>query len=426
MFYKYLKTCVIFSVVLIGIFIGTYYVSSSTEVIPADEKSYFEQIPLFTDAITFIKKYYVREVTAKQLIYGALTGMMETLDPYSEFMPPKKYEDIKTETKGEFGGVGLVVSLRDGKLVVVSPMEGTPAERAGIKAGDHIVEIDGVSTKKGQFSEHVEKMRGKPGTEVKLSVIREGEEKLLQFTLKRDIIEIEQIKDALVLEDAIGYVRIVEFGQKTEKMLKKTLREFEAEDVKALIVDLRNNPGGLLEAAVSVCELFLPKDALIVYTKDREGKEQMRFESSGRMYTDFKPLVILINKGSASGSEIVAGAIQDNKRGIVIGQKSFGKASVQTVVPMRDGSALRLTTAEYYTPSGVTIHQKGIEPDIDVEYKNELLEKLKEDTEKTDDERNDYVFDKDKRKEVLLSDSQIKRAIEFIHGIEVWDKIDAK
>jgi len=411
-------------IIVIGIlivFLFAFKISFS-ESPSSDEESFFEQIPLFTDAITFIKKYYVREVKAKDLIYGALRGMMGTLDPYSEFLPPEKYEEIKTDTKGEFGGLGLVVSMKDKMLTVVTPMEGTPAERAGVKGGDKIVEIDGASTKDITFSEAIEKMRGKPGTEVTLSIIREGEDKILSFTIERAIIEIENVKDAFILEDTIGYVRIVDFGEKTKRMLKKALSEIEADGATSLILDLRNNPGGLLDAAVGVCDMFLKKGSLIVYTKDRSGKEQLRFESTGRNYVSFQPLVVLVNNGSASGSEIVAGAIKDNKRGIIIGEKTFGKASVQTVVPMRDKSALRLTTAEYYTPQGISIHGKGIEPNIPVEYRNDLIERLR----KEEKEKEKYFFDKDKRKELLLADSQVRRAIDLVKGIAIWDTIEEK
>ena len=412
------------SIIIITLIVSLCAIKLSfSESPPPDEKSFFEQIPLFTDAITFIKKHYVRDVAAKDLIYGALKGMLETLDPYSEFLPPKKYEEIKNDTKGEFGGLGLVVSLKDKVLIVISPMEGTPAEEAGIKGGDKIVEIDGVSTQDITFSDAIEKMRGKPGTEVTLSIIREGEDKILSFTIKRAVIEIENVKDALMLEEAIGYVRIVDFGEKTKRMLKKALSELDADGATSLILDLRNNPGGLLEAAVSVCDMFLKKDSLIVYTKDRSGKEQLRFDSTGRHYVSFNPLIVLVNKGSASGSEIVAGAVKDNKRGIIIGEQTFGKASVQTVVPMRDRSALRLTTAEYYTPSGISIHGKGIEPNIQVAYRNELIERIRD--EKKED-REKYIFDKSKRKELLLADSQIQRAIDVIKGIAVWDAIEEK
>jgi len=386
---------------IIFIFLGLG-VSFSGTAKPVIDKTIFEHIPLFTDAIAIIKNYYVREVSGKDLIYGALKGMLAELDPYSEFLPPEKFEDIKTETEGEFGGVGLVVSMRDKEFTVVSPMEGTPAERAGIKAGDVIVKIDGVSTKDFSFSDGIHKMRGKPGSEVVLSVMREGEEKILTFTVKRAIIEVENVKDIYILEEGIGYVRIVDFGKKTRKMLLEALSKLETDGAKALILDLRNNPGGLLDAAVEVCNIFLKKGSLIVYTKDRSGEEQLRFESNGMNYNFYAPLVVLVNKGSASGSEIVAGALKDTVQGIIIGEKTFGKASVQTVVPLRDKSALRLTTAEYYTPSGVSIHKKGIEPDYVVEYKNETLKELFEDKENSSKKRDEYIYNPEKRKELLF------------------------
>lgn len=397
-------------------------VSFSETVRPTVDKAIFEYIPLFTDAITIIKKYYVRDVGAQELIYGALKGMLSELDPYSEFLPPKKFEDIKTETEGEFGGVGLVVSMRDKQLTVVSPMEGTPAARAGVKPGDVIVKIDDANIQELSFSESVEKMRGKPGTKVVLSIMRAEEEKILNITIKRAIIEVENVKDVFMLAEGIGYVRIVDFGKKTRKMFDEALAELDTQGMHALILDLRNNPGGLLEAAVDVTNMLVRKGSLIVYTKDRTGDEQLRFLSNGLNYREFDPLVLLVNKGSASGSEIVAGAVKDTEQGIIIGEKTFGKASVQTVIPLRDKSALRLTTAEYYTPSGISIHQKGIEPDHVVEYENERLEKLLEDSENPIAERDEYLYKGEKRKELLLSDSQVMRALEIIKEKRQWQE----
>jgi carboxyl-terminal processing protease len=405
---------------LCGFLLMSLGVSFSETARPAIDKAIFEQIPLFTDAIAIIKKYYVRDIGAQELIYGALKGMLSELDPYSEFLPPKKFEDMKSETEGEFGGVGLVVSMRDKQLTVVSPMEGTPAERAGVKAGDVIVKIDDVNVQELSFSDAVEKMRGKPGSKVVLSIMRAEEEKLLTIPVKRAIIEIENVKDALILEEGIGYVRIVDFGKRTRKMLHEAMGELETKGVKALILDLRNNPGGLLESAVEVSNMLVRKGSLIVYTKDRTGEEQLRFVSNGVRYREFDPLVILVNKGSASGSEIVAGAVKDTEQGVIIGEKTFGKASVQTVIPLRDQSALRLTTAEYYTPSGISIHQKGIEPDYVVEYKNERLKELMENIDQPLTERDEYLYKGEKRKELLFSDSHVQRALKIIKEKRQW------
>jgi carboxyl-terminal processing protease len=408
---------VFFLLFLVPLFaIGLSY-SNTTQTFTTE---IFEEIPLFTDALTIVQKFYVRDVTAEQLIYGALKGMLAELDPYSEFLPPKKFEDIKSETDGEFGGVGLVVSVREQELTIITPMEETPAEKAGLKPGDIIVKIDGKSARDMGFSDAVDAMRGKPGTTVVLSVMRSGSDALLTFNVKRAKIEVESVKDAFLLAEKIGYVRIVDFGKKTRKLLHESISKLEALGAESLILDLRNNPGGLLDAAVDVANMFLPKGTLIVYTQNRAGEEELRFESKGMDYRAFKPLIVLINKGSASGSEIVAGAIKDTSHGIIIGETSFGKASVQTVIPLRDMSALRLTTAEYYTPSGITIHEKGIEPHIAVAYENPVLKELSEKKDELQAVRDEYVYNKEKRKELLLSDSHIVRALQVIKDKEQW------
>lgn len=401
------------------LFSSVIFAEKELEPQKVDPSDIYKEVPLFTDAITLIKKYYVEDVPAKDLIYGALEGMISSLDPFSEFLPPAKYRDVKEETKGEFGGVGLVVARRKGQLTVVSPMEGTPAYEAGILAGDVIREIEGKSTADMGFAEAVDMMRGKPGSKVEMKVSRDESEGWLTFKLKRAVIEIENVKDARIFNETIGYVRVVDFGEKTEKMLKRELRHLKEKGAESLIVDLRNNPGGLLSSAVEVCDLFLEKDELIVYTKDRSGEEQLRFEALRDRKIIFDQTVVLINKGSASGSEILAGALRDHGRAALIGETSFGKASVQTVVPLRDGSAVRLTTAAYYTPSGVTIHEKGIKPDYEIKYENAIIEEAKngdssdEDLQKLRDE---YLYDEDKKMKLLLADSHIRAAISFIQN----------
>lgn len=327
----------------------------------------YKELELFGDAITTVEANYVEETKPKDMIYGALKGMLRSLDMHSDFLTPQQYEDIKVDTGGEFGGIGIEVTIEDDLLTVVAPLKGTPADKAGILPGDKIVKIDNEPAKDLMLDDAVEKLRGTPGSELTLTIMREGEEKLKDFTIKRAVIKIESIDEALILEDNIGYIRIIEFQAKTAHDLEKALRKLEKEKLSALIIDLRNNPGGLLESSITVAEKFLPKGATIVSIKGRAAGQQEIFKSQSlNPHLNF-PIVVLVNKGSASASEIVAAAIKDNKRGMLVGSATFGKGSVQTVIPMRDGSALRLTTAKYYTPLGHEIHKNGIAPDVLIE-----------------------------------------------------------
>jgi carboxyl-terminal processing protease len=293
--------------------------------------------------------------------------MLESLDDYSAFMDPDEYNEIRIETKGEFGGIGVEIALKDGILTVITPMVGTPAEAAGIKTGDKIVKIDGKVTKSISLNDAVKQMRGKPGSIVKLTIWRDGLSNILDIPIKRDIIKVHSVKKAEIIEDKIGYIKLVEFQENTPRDLDDAMKNLKSGGMESLILDLRNNPGGLLEGAVDVAERFLDKDKVIVSIKSRDQEGSTAFKSTGKIAnTDF-PLIVMVNEGSASASEIVAGAIKDNKRGIVLGMKTFGKASVQTVMPLKDGSALRFTTAYYLTPSGKLIKDEGIIPDVVVE-----------------------------------------------------------
>jgi carboxyl-terminal processing protease len=334
----------------------------------------YENLELFATVIDLVQREYVEDVKPKDLIYGALEGMLTSLDPYSQFLDPETYQELKVETEGEFGGIGIVIAIKDGILTIVSPLEDTPGYKAGLEAGDRIVKINGESTKGITLMEAVKKLRGKPGTEVTLTVLREKEHRLIEFKIVRDIIKIKSVKEAKVLEDNIGYIKLMEFQENTTSDFKKALRELDAKGIEGLILDLRNNPGGLLDVAVDVTSEFLPQGKLIVYTKGRSEKQNMEFKSKGGSFLE-KPIIVLINKGTASGAEILSGALQDNNRAIIIGQASFGKASVQTIIPMKDGSALRLTTAHYYTPDGNLISEKGIQPDIVVKETKTITEK---------------------------------------------------
>jgi len=370
------------------------------------DKDLYKDIELFSDAVTIIQSDYVEDVESKKIVYGALEGMLASLDEYSQFMDPDSYKEMEVETKGEFGGLGIEISVRDGILTVIAPIDGTPAHKAGIKAKDKIVGIDGEPTRDITLSEAVKKLRGKPKTKIDLKILREGEEKLLDFTVVRDIIRIKSIKISEMIDENIGYIRLVEFQENTPEELEDKLRRLEDDKMAALILDLRNNPGGLLDVAYEVSDIFLPKGKVVVSLKGRVPIQNKVYLAHGkRSFTNF-PLVVLVNEGSASASEIVAGALQDNKRGIILGSKTFGKGSVQTVIPLRDGSAVRLTTASYYTPSGNSISHKGIMPDIEV--------KLEEPEAKETDETDQDQKVQEEPTDQIVYDNQLQAAIDML------------
>jgi len=324
----------------------------------------FRQVQLFSDSLAIIQTEYVDDTSSKDLIYGALKGMLSALDPHSQFMDPDTYNELKVDTEGKFGGIGIEITIKDGLLTVVTPIEDTPAWKAGIKANDRIVKINNDLTRDITIVEAVKKLRGKPGQPVSITILRESEKKLLELKIMRDMIKIKDIKEARILEDGIGYIRLVEFRENTPQDTNAALDNLSKSGMNALILDLRNNPGGLLEVAVRVAEKFIEKGKMVVYTKGRQPAADMQFISRSAHPLTNIPMVVLINEGSASGSEIVAGCLQDYKRAIILGVKSFGKGSVQTVIPLNDGSALRLTTSKYFTPLGKVIHGKGVMPDI--------------------------------------------------------------
>ena len=408
------------------------------------ENDFYRDLEIFTDALSIVKSDYVEEKPSKEMIYGALRGMLSALDPHSQFMDPDTYNEVKIETEGAFGGLGIEITIQEGLLTIVSPIDDTPAYRAGLMAKDHIVKIDGELTRDITLLQAVKKMRGKPGTSVQLTVLREGEDKLLDFTVTRDIIRIKSIKEAKMIEEGIGYIRLSEFQENTPKDFEQALGDLEKKQLKGLILDVRNNPGGLLNTAVEVSEAFVPKGEMVVYTKGRIKDQDLEFRSRAKHPHSGYPLVVLVNGGSASGSEILAGAVQDHKLGILLGTKTFGKGSVQTVIPLRDGSALRLTTSKYFTPSGRVIHEKGIIPDLVVpleekkegekedreKKKTDVFEKLekeeeapkkldqaKEEATKKEESKKEKSKEEEK-KEVL--DNQLQRAVDLIKGINLY------
>jgi carboxyl-terminal processing protease len=321
----------------------------------------YEELKTFSEVLTQVQKSYVEETKVKDLVQGAIRGMLATLDPHSAYMTPDMYKEMQVETKGEFGGVGIQIGVKENRLAVIAPIEGTPAYRAGIKSGDFITKVNDETTKDLTLMDAVQKMRGPKGSKVNLTIQRDGTPDPLQFTLVRDTIKIESVKSKVL--DNIGYVRLTQFQESTGRDLNKVLKQFREQKLQSTILDLRNNPGGLLTAAVEVSEQFLPGGKLVVYTKGRESKKD-EWISKGKDQMDDSPMIILVNEGSASASEIVAGALQDWGRAVIVGTTSFGKGSVQTILPLGDGSGLRLTTAKYYTPKGRSIQSTGISPDI--------------------------------------------------------------
>ncbi|KWT84420.1 S41 family peptidase [Candidatus Magnetominusculus xianensis] len=333
------------------------------------ESDAYQELKLFTEVISIVRSNYVEEVKAKDLIYGALKGMLNSLDPHSSFMTPDLFKEMKVDTKGEFGGVGIQIGKKGALITVIAPIEDTPAYQAGIKAGDTIVKINGESTEKMTLYDAVSKMRGARGSKVTVTIMRADWKEPKDFTLVRDTIKVKSVKYKVLNED-VGYIKVNQFQEKTVADLEKALAALREKKVTSLLLDLRNDPGGLLQGAVGVTEQFLPPNKLVVYIKDRAGEKKEFFTEGDGKYEKL-PMVVMVNEGSASASEIVAGALKDWNRAIILGTTTFGKGSVQSVLPLSDGSGLRLTTARYYTPKGTSIQNTGITPDIVVKQKSD-------------------------------------------------------
>jgi carboxyl-terminal processing protease len=322
----------------------------------------FEDLQAFTEVFSKVKSDYVEPVDDQKLIEDAIRGMLNGLDPHSAFLNTSEFSDLKIGTTGQFGGLGIEVGMENGFVKVISPIDDTPASRAGVKASDLIIKLDDKSVKGMTLNEAVKVMRGKPNTAIDLTIVREGEPKPLVITITREIIRVKSVKNRM-LEPGYGYVRITNFQSRTTTDLLKAISDLQKEDLKGMVLDLRNNPGGVLNGAVGVSDAFID-NGLIVYTEGRLDDSSHRYLATPGDSLNGAPLVVLVNGGSASASEIVAGAIQDHKRGIILGTKSFGKGSVQTIQELRNGSAVKLTTARYFTPNGRSIQATGIEPDI--------------------------------------------------------------
>ena len=354
----------------ISYIVTLFFITSGFSLANSEKKQEIDVLPLdeirtFTEIFSKIKSDYVENIEDSTLLKNAIRGMLQGLDPHSAYLDKDSYKELQEGTSGEFGGLGIEVGYEDGFVKVISPIDDTPAKRAGIKAGDLIIRLDGKSVKGISLMEAVKMMRGKPGSEIELTILRGGEEKPFNVTIVRDIITVKNIK-AETIESAFGYIRISNFQIHTVDDLSKALTKLESENnnmLKGLVLDLRNNPGGLLNAAVGVSDLFLD-EGLIVYTEGRVKGSKLKFNAKpSEMFKDI-PIIVLVNGGSASASEIVAGALQDHRRAIIMGERTFGKGSVQTILPMNDETALKLTTARYYTPSGRSIQASGIEPDM--------------------------------------------------------------
>src|SRR5713101_6217508 len=378
-----------------------------------DTAATYENLRLFTEVLSIVQSQYVDEVAPKDIIYNAIKGTLRGLDPHSSFLDPEMYREMQVETSGSFGGLGIEITLRDDVLTVVAPIEGTPAYRAGIQPGDRILKIEGLSTKDMQLSDAVKRMRGKPGSKITISIVREGWAEPKDFFITREQIRVQSVR-ANQLEPGIEYIRLRQFQEQTANDLEVSLDKYVKEGkIQGLVLDLRNNPGGLLTSAVEVTEKFLESGKLVVYTEGRVRNQNMRFSSNAkRVFSDF-PIVVLVNQGSASASEIVAGALQDWGRAVVIGTQSFGKGSVQTIIPLSDGSGLRLTTAKYFTPKGRSIHGKGITPDIVVEMPKPAA---------GEQAPPPQIDEQARLQDQLKRDPQLQRAVDLLKAMKIMDK----
>lgn len=363
----WVAAAVLFANLAAGVRLYSRETAAAAEAAAGEEKSPYEMYALFSTVVEQIRAQYVDadKCGYQDLVYSALHGMLQSLDPHSSFMDEEEFSSMKEDTSGKFGGLGITIGMKNAVLTVIAPMEGTPAFRAGLLGGDKIIEIEDESTDGLALDEAVKKLRGDPGTKVKIKVFRPSTHLVKTFTITRAIINVPSVKDVRVLDDGIGYVRMLQFGENTAADLQEALDNLEGQGVKALVLDLRSNPGGLLSSAVEVAQKFLKRGDLIVFTRARDGRIDRSYSARPKKSFPKVPMAILINGYSASASEIVAGALQDHHRAVLVGEKSFGKGSVQSILPLNDGAlAIRLTTAKYYTPSERVIHENGIEPDI--------------------------------------------------------------
>jgi len=411
---------------LLNLAVGAKIYLSAAQTAPDDDNPQ-QNLQIFNDAIQKIRNEYVdgTNLTYQELVYAALKGAVNTLDPHSEFLDADSFQQLQDDTEGQFGGLGLVVAMRDGHITVVAPMEDTPGFRAGILTGDYITQVAGQSVAGQALADVVKLLRGDPGSTVTLTVVRPSTGATKTYTLQRAIIQMEMVKDINgekefpLGENNIGYIRITQFGEQTADELETALDKLKQQGMKGLVLDLRWNPGGLLEQAVAVCQKFLPRNQLIVSTEGRRVLEKYYAQGDGDELKNI-PIVVLVNLGSASAAEIVTGCLQDLHRAVILGEKTFGKGSVQTIFPLDDGSALKLTVAKYYTPSHKVIHQHGITPDIlvplsDAEEAAVLL--------KREPGGLDGVPAADRAHLEAIHDEQLQRAEDLLKGLILYNQL---
>jgi carboxyl-terminal processing protease len=431
---------VIFALVAGGMAVGYMHLR------PLTSKDDQEYLRMFREVVSLVKKNYVEDIPSRKLMQSAVNGMLASLDPHSAYMPPEPFKEMKVEMSGSFGGLGIEITIKDSKLTVVSPIEDTPAYRAGIKANDHIAKIDDALTRGMSTTDAVQRMRGAKGTKVTLTILREGAARPFVFPLVRDIIQTKSVKFR-TLEPGFGYVRIAHFQERTGDEFAKALRTLREENggtLLGLVFDLRNNPGGLVDQSIQVANRFIGeglRDSLIVYTKGRDPAAKGELSATIGEKEPHYPIVVLINGGTASASEIVAGALQDHKRAVIMGTQSFGKGSIQSVIPLADGAGLKLTTARYYTPKGRSIQAKGITPDIYVarldlpaaakkkepelheqDLANHISAPGKDDGTTSRDKTNAPV-PTGKPEEETAKDYQLARALELVRGLDLMQKV---
>ena len=435
------QTRFVINFILVSLFVcGVFYLHKNGSEVKADTEQVYKDIEIFSEVLNQVEQNYVAPQESHELIYAAIKGMVRSLDPHSSFMTEEEYRELIMETKGSFTGIGIEITVKDNILTVVSPIEGTPAYKVGIKAGDKIVKVEDASTFEMTLLDAVKKIRGPKGTKIKITIMREGEPDPINFTITRGLVPLISVRHYLLTPE-IGYLRISNFQSKTAKDLSAALKDLEnGRELTGLILDLRNNPGGLLGQAIKVSDQFLDS-GLIVSTKGRNSSQDIKAEAhKNKGHRDY-PIIVLINGGSASAAEIVAGALQDNKRALIVGTKSFGKGSVQAVLPLSNGAGLRITTARYYTPSGKSIQLSGIIPDIELPFippneeeekaprrilreedlKGHMSEEVKKDKEDT---KVNHETEKDERVKILTEkDNQVRHAINLLQSWSVFSRI---
>ncbi len=410
------------TLLFIGIFFGTRVRSVQAAEKEKEEDTGYAQISVFARAVQLIRQDYVdsKKVSYHDLIYAAMKGMLASLDPHSQFMDPDDFRDMQDDTRSRFNGLGIEVSVKNGLLTVITPMEDTPAARAGILSGDQILRINGNSTEKMELQDAINVLRGAPGQKVTLTIMRPSTKEVKDYALERAEIKVQSVKNAKLLDPElsgpfkIAYIRLIQFNEPTAEELQNALDDLQKQGMQALVLDLRNNPGGLLNSAVDVCAQFLPPNTSVVSTQGRVASQQSDFATSGAAKQRPRfPMTVLVNEGSASGAEIVAGALKDLKRAIIVGETTFGKGSVQNVMQLPDGSALRFTTAKYYTPSKQVIHGNGVAPNIKVPLSAEQ-ERL------IFTARNNDSLSAEEEKNTIKKDPQMLRAIDALKGVMIY------